>query len=277
MSYFCVRDDDTSYFTSPSDLESAWDWWPHEVTLGAIPYVVESKYVELQNRDYSYHQLGDTEFALSKNLKICDYLRKNQNKFSIAMHGCTHRYHIYENRLIAEYSSLESNFLKRETDRGLKELLNCFGYSPKIFIPPDNAISWLGLQIVHGAGFTFVQTPFPIAPDSINWFKDYSRSFGHWLGRTYIRIFKETVDLRVCGDGSERIGAAILVKFKNEDFLYKQVNLAVSNRWPITLATHYWEMLDENYRRKFARLTEFLIECGLEPVSMEELYCKKNS
>ena len=276
MSVFCIRDDDISFFTSRSDIETAWSWWPHNVTLGVIPYSVESRYMSLPGRDHAFHQLGESEFAISENFALCDYLRCTQNKFSIAMHGCTHKYRICGENLMAEYSSFDSDLLNRETRRGLEELRRCFGYSPKIFIPPDNAISLAGIRVVHRAGLSYVQTPFPVRPDSLGWFVDYYGSLRHWVERLYYRISKNVIDLRICGSTEASISAAILVKFDDEDLLYKRVSLAIEKKWPITLATHYWEMKNESYRSKFKRLTEYLLSQGLTPVSMERLYCEIN-
>ncbi|MDO9236521.1 MAG: DUF2334 domain-containing protein [Aquabacterium sp.] len=277
MSFFCVRDDDASYFTSPADLELAWGWWPHVLTLGVIPFSVETRYLPLPGRDHALHQLGEAEFAVSGNDPLCEHLRKHPDKYALAMHGCTHRYKLHGDRLKAEYDSSDAAFLGRETRRGLEELQRCFGHTPKVFIPPDNAISRKGLEVVHGTGFSYVQTPFPLKPDSVRWFLDYAGALHSWGGRLRHRLRHKAVDLRVCGSISKGIGAAILVKFDDETLLRERLDLAVAQRWPITLATHYWEMADASYRRKFASLTDDLMGKGLKPASMETLYCAKDS
>jgi len=276
MSWFCVRDDDASYFTSPADLELAWGWWPHVVTLGVIPFSVETRYLPLPGRDHAHHQLGEAEFAVSGNQLLCEHLRAHSEKYVVAMHGCTHRYRLSGDQLLAAYDSVDAAFLQHETARGLEELRRCFGQSPKVFIPPDNAISRQGLAVVHTAGFSYIQVPFPVRPDSARWFLDYPGAFRRWLGRVVHRVRRGIVDLRVCGDQVKGIGAAILVKFDHEATLRAQLDFAISQNWPITLATHYWEMADETYRRKFVSLTQELMGKGLKPVSMETLYCARD-
>ncbi len=275
-SKFCIRDDDTSYFTSPRELISSWGWWDYNITLGVIPLSAELLPLDLPNREFKFHQLGQSESPISNNIDLCDFLNNNTRKYTIAMHGCTHRYRVSGRNLIAEFASKDVDFLQKNIQRGLAEFEKCGFNRPRIFIPPDNSASFEALDILHRNGFEYIQIPFPIVPESIKWFSAYHQSASHWLGRALNRIIFNSIDLRVCGQASRSIGASILVKFSDEKRLFKRLDFALERNWPITLSTHYWELQNKEYKGKFIRMVEYLFRKGASPASMEDLFCVRN-
>ena len=88
--YFCIRDDDTSFFTSPEDLERVYgevsQWGP--ISLAVVPFhrAGTSKAVPDKFRGrWSVHPLHE-------NQPLVDYLRMgiSTGRFEIMLHGYYH-------------------------------------------------------------------------------------------------------------------------------------------------------------------------------------------
>ena len=88
--YFCIRDDDTSYFTAPDDLDAAYGeitkWGP--VSLAVVPFhrAGDSKGVPEKYRGrWTVHPLHE-------NMDLVQYLRTAvaAGRFEIMLHGYYH-------------------------------------------------------------------------------------------------------------------------------------------------------------------------------------------
>src|SRR5579862_5036927 len=137
-----VRDDDTSYFTTPEALQCAygdvWDRVP--VCLAVVPFAVgyEQKGIP---REY-WH--SDESFALERNPGLVSFLREliQSKRATIALHGCTHQDYPdgYEFQAAPDPA--------RRVHEGLKILGDTLGTPISVFVPPHNALSKRGLEAV---------------------------------------------------------------------------------------------------------------------------------
>jgi hypothetical protein len=140
--YFCIRDDDTSYFTSPEELEKAYGeitrWGP--VSLAVVPFhrAGTSKAVPEKFRGRgSVHPLHE-------NRALVEYLRTgvSEGRFEIMLHG----YHHDEPSQQWEFSAGKD--LLQKVMNGRKYLEDLLSAPIRVFVPPHNAIGRAGLRAI---------------------------------------------------------------------------------------------------------------------------------
>lgn len=144
--HFCIRDDDTSFFTSPDELEQAYgDITKHgPVSLAIIPFcrAGKSRGLPKESRDrWTVHPLED-------NPALVSYLRKaiSAGKYEAMLHG----YHHDEAENRREF--LEGVELERKVRDGKAYLENLLDTTIRVFVPPHNAIGKEGLKAITNAG-----------------------------------------------------------------------------------------------------------------------------
>jgi hypothetical protein len=144
--YFCIRDDDTSFFTSPSDLEKAYGNLTKRgpISLAIVPFhrAGTSKGVPDRFRGrWSVHPLHD-------NKELVQYLRTgvDAKRFEAMLHGYYHD----EKHLQPEFSR-GKELIDRVTD-GRKYLEDLLSTSIRVFVPPKNCIGREGLRAIIAAG-----------------------------------------------------------------------------------------------------------------------------
>lgn len=144
--YFCIRDDDTSFFTLPEELEHAYgevsQWGP--VSLAVIPFCRAGLSKGIPDRfrgQWSTHPLHE-------NRALVEYLRAgvSSGRFEIMLHG----YHHDEPDGRLEFSS--GNNLAQKVIDGRKYLEDLFGTSIRVFVAPKNTIGKKGLHAIARAG-----------------------------------------------------------------------------------------------------------------------------
>ena len=110
-----IRDDDTSYFTKPKDLQRAYDFLNEDdcVSLSVVPYTVPV------HRDdvFPYgKEIGMGYYDIAENTELLEYLKKKykQGKVDILLHGYSHEYQLSENKWLAEMKWKSSSQLRKE-------------------------------------------------------------------------------------------------------------------------------------------------------------------
>jgi hypothetical protein len=144
--YFCVRDDDTSFFTSPEELERAYGevsrWGP--ISLAIIPFCRAgmSKGIPAKFRGrWSVHPLHE-------NRPLVEYLREaiEGGRFEAMLHGYYHD----EPDGRGEFAG--GHDLVRRVADGRKYLEDLLHTTIRVFVPPHNTISREGLRALARAG-----------------------------------------------------------------------------------------------------------------------------
>ena len=144
--YFCIRDDDTSYFTAPDELEAAYG----EIT----------KYGPVSLAVVPFHRAGDskgvpekyrgrwTVHPLHENMELVQYLRAAvaAGRFEIMLHGYYHD----ERETRFEFNG-GAGLVQRVTD-GRKYLQDLLGTKIRVFVAPRNAIGREGLRAISQSG-----------------------------------------------------------------------------------------------------------------------------
>jgi len=144
--YFCIRDDDTSFFTSPDELELAYgEITKHgPVSLAIIPFcrAGRSRGLPPEHRErWSVH-------PLEENKALVDYLREGiaDGRYEAMLHG----YHHDEPNVRFEFA--DGVDLQRKVRNGKQYLENLLHATVRVFVPPHNAIGRKGLLAITREG-----------------------------------------------------------------------------------------------------------------------------
>ena len=143
---FCIRDDDTSYFTSPDELEAVYgEVSVHgPVSLAVVPYhrAGTSKGVP------EHLRRRGTIHPLHENRSLVDYLRDGvaRGRYEVMQHGYYHD----EGDGRPEFTDRDD--LLQRVSRGRKYLEDLLGTMIRVFVPPGNTIGSVGLRAIAREG-----------------------------------------------------------------------------------------------------------------------------
>jgi hypothetical protein len=230
---FCIRDDDTSYFTSPEELELAYGEISKQgpVSLAIIPFCKAgtSKGVpERFRRRWSTHPLHE-------NMELVEYLRAAiaAGRYEAMLHGY---HHDEEDRL---FEFVGSDDLAGRVRDGRKYLEDLLGVAIRVFVPPRNGIGRQGLKAIaneglHLAGVAGVRTGWTLLSWAtwMNWWR--LRKWRSQGGRGVPWV----LDL---GDHREIAGNAVTPTSKPHE---NEARYESARRLGgvFCAATHYWEL-----------------------------------
>jgi hypothetical protein len=230
---FCIRDDDTSFFTSPEQLEEAYGEVTKRgpVSLAVVPFhrAGPSKGVPAAYRGrWSVHPIHE-------NRALVDYLRGRtaEGRYEIMLHGYYHD----EEDGHREFERGED--LGHRVLDGRKYLEDLIGTRIRVFVPPRNAIGPAGLRAIareglHLGGVAGIRSGWPC------W---SGKSWKIWLRLRRWRMsggagVPWVLDL---GDHREIAGNAVtpLSKSSTNEARFAA---AMELRGSFCAATHYWEL-----------------------------------
>ena len=231
--YFCIRDDDTSFFTSPEELEDAYgevtQWGP--VSLAVIPFCragVSKEVPEKFRGRWSTHPLHE-------NQAIVEYLRAgvSARRFEIMLHG----YHHAEPSGRGEF--LRGDDLEKKLIEGRKYLQDLLGAQIRVFVAPGNIMGRDGLRAIvrtglHFGGTVGVRAGWPLLSRATwrNWLK-----LRRWRKQSGTGV-PWILDL---GDHREIPGNAVTptAVFQRNKAAFET---ALTIGGTFCAATHYWEL-----------------------------------
>jgi len=158
---FCIRDDDTSFFTDPDELERAYGelskWGP--ISLAVVPFhrAGTSKGVPEKFRGrWSVHPLHE-------NRQLVDYLRGGvtDGRYEIMLHG------YYHDEPDGRREFEDRDDLAHRVADGRKYLEDVLGCRIRVFVPPRNTIGREGLTAIareglHLGGAAGVRSGWPL-------------------------------------------------------------------------------------------------------------------
>jgi hypothetical protein len=237
-----IRDDDTSYFTRPEQIERVygryWDRLP--VSLAVVPCHASTRSKGIP----AEHWEGVRAFPLADNLALVEYLRAQvaRRRVSIVLHGWSHQ------NYPSGYEFEAGPDLVGRLARGRGYLEALFGGPIRTFVPPHNALSRRGLLAVDRAGLNVLGSFYSFRPDKKPWdlaaLRNYRLVAAHRkrTGRTRRDRLIYPWPLRY--NRHAEFGCQPLVPRTTLDELLAAFEEA--RRWggDFCLATHYWEIDD---------------------------------
>jgi hypothetical protein len=231
--YFCIRDDDTSYFTEPEELEAVYGevskWGP--VSLAVVPFcrAGPSKAVPERYRGkWSIHPLHE-------NRLLVEYLRErtSNGRFEVMLHGYYHdEPHIH-------WEFRQGDNLSRRVSDGRKYLEDVLSTSVRVFVPPRNSIGRQGLRAIARAGLHLGG----IAGFRSGWSPLSVKAWKVWLR---VRRWNRCSGLGIpwvldLGDHHEIAGNAVtpVARVQRNEVVFES---AIATGGVFCVATHYWEL-----------------------------------
>jgi Uncharacterized protein conserved in bacteria (DUF2334) len=231
--YFCIRDDDTSFFTLPEDLERAYGEISRcgPISLAIIPFcrAGPSKGVpKTLRRQWSIH-------PLHTNQPLVEYLRSGiaEGRFEAMLHGY---YHDEMDRR-AEFARRKG--LAQRVTEGRHYLEDLLSTTIRVFVPPHNTIGRQGLRALalaglHLGGAAGVRSGWPLLSRT---------TWATWLQLRRWRKhggvgFPWILDL---GDHHEIPGNPVtpLSRLQRNEAVFAS---ALARDGVFCAATHYWEL-----------------------------------
>jgi predicted deacetylase len=236
---FAIRDDDTSYFTSPDQLErvygAIWDDVP--VSLAVVPFHATTKSGSVPAELWS----GNREYATADNDTLVRYLRDQirENRVSVLLHGYNHKN--YDDGF--EFQVGEHLFDR--IVKGKFELERLFGVTVQTFVPPHNALSRRGLEAVDQSGLNVLGSFLSFSPKQRPWDR---ATLGNYLkvwryrrrtGRGRHDRMVYPAPLRYANHSE--LGCHALIPGTSLASLTRGFDEARQEGGDFCLATHYWE------------------------------------
>jgi len=170
---FSIRDDDTNYFTSPSDLEEAYSsiWEICPVTLFLVPYIkgnwkywVRERYFNYKNLDFDEYKNDNKIYPIGENKDLVDFLKNKikQGQVELGIHGIHHKNleknlpQIKSNR-VENAEFLTHQNLTQKLAEAKKYLENIFEQTISVFSPPQNLINSNGANAIKKCNLSIVR------------------------------------------------------------------------------------------------------------------------
>ncbi|HAR63580.1 MAG TPA: hypothetical protein DF296_01885 [Candidatus Margulisbacteria bacterium] len=267
---FALRDDDTSYFTEPEELEAVYKHiWAKGIStsLAVVPYAVKSH--NCGSQGVNFYQEKEKK-AIGENKRLIQYLREKikEKKVTIMLHGHTHQYKAAKNKkdlpllatkdnltmlkkdvrgenliFIGEYAWKNYSQLKKETRLGKDYLEDLFGTKINVFVAPSNAFSKDAVKAVAECDLDICGGTMRIMYFNRNFSME---SLKFWLLKVlwkakYRRVYPHTMDYK----SHKEVHAYGLVPNVTLESLKRDYNFCCSTNAPFILATHYWQVNTE--------------------------------
>jgi len=262
---FCIRDDDVSYWTTPTSLKSVYEpLWSKgiPVSLAVIPFAVKSYHQE--DRSLFYQEIIEKPIDENKPLVALLKVEIEKGLVEIMMHGYNHLYKVGINRKndmlvpadkkhlnkiktlpnnkklywIGEYKWGTYNELSYKTKQAKEYLESLFDTKVRVFVPPSNQLSSDGASAVIKAGMNIsgiigLTKDRPLSYSYVtNWIRRWSYRIIHGIPYPYLLKFDKHTEL---------VAHAFTHLTDIKEFR-KLIDHTPEDA-PFVLATHYWELL----------------------------------
>lgn len=263
---FCLRDDDTNFYTSIDELKNGYGeiWGKYPITLATIPFVhgSETKIMEFDLSPNKFQLLDECEKQMSaeelteyhkvhpigENKELVTELKKqiNNGKIDIAQHGVHHRYNASGPEL--QHLNVAISSIKQGKDY----LGKVFGLDVSVLVPPSNTIDCIVAKEVSNLKMNLLCSS-PIRFDS-----KFKKCF-HFLCNPndlfdgiYTKVYKGAPVRKRQG---LLISDSITFDVSREDeLLYKEIIDILNKFGYYSMTTHYRLLSDKQYRERFIKM-----------------------
>jgi len=255
--YFAIRDDDTSFFTRPEELETAFSDIPLiPVSLSVIPAAAAEHGTVKPYGDVAATGWG----MIADNTQLVEYIRSNmeRGRYEVLMHGIHHRYLRQGDSWIPEMCCMSYDQIRTEFPAMREYLQETFGCEIKTFVAPSNsmgkeAFRWLDEQGMDTMCLLSKKMDHPVS-------KEYIRFY---LGRNIRKALRmEEYTHVLCYRNHKELPVVELSSFENIWSYYcgcKKYDL------PVIIYTHYWELnRDPEKKELLKQITDAMISDGAQ-------------
>ena len=261
---FAIRDDDLSYWTDPKVIDRIYgDFFQMglKVSFAVIPNAIHSHFKGIPEK---FCMELNSERAIGENEPLVKYMREliHSNKAEIMLHGYNHTYGYYcENGQIKYPYSFEARpsdvkwapecvhkSLARMHDeilRGQQYLERVFECRVTVFVPPSNSVG----RVVRDLRMDLCSAT-PMLLD-----RGLRRGFSNWLKHKSFRLFNGYTYPGVTLTKEHKEVAALSLAGEGSDALHRKLDLIHVDQLPAVIATHYWELHENEELRERLRST----------------------
>lgn len=263
---FCLRDDDTNFFTSIEELENGYGeiWGKYPITLATIPFVhgSEAKIMEYDLSPNKFQLLDECEKQMSaeelteyhkvhpigENKKLVYELKEQIKKgmIDIAQHGVHHKYNSFGPELKHFNVALSS------IRQGRDYLRKVFDLEVSVLVPPSNTIDNIVAKEVSDLEMNLLCSG-PIRFDkSIDKYIHFLCSPKDLFDGIHAKIYK---GVPVRKRQELLISDSITFdKSKEDEEIYKQIIDKLNRFGCYSMTTHYRLLSDKQYRERYIRM-----------------------
>lgn len=262
-----IRDDDTSYYTSPDELISAFsglEWFP--ISLSIVPFATAN---HAGTKPYGDIELHGKYASIGENLELVSFIKEKitLGQFEIVQHGINHEYIKDENgQWQPETVFLNRQSLSEGMQKGKMYLEEVFNMEIKTFAAASNAVTDQCAFSLDELGMN--------TNSLISRHFDRSFSLDYLINYTKCNLFKLLTGMRY--------GGILKFQYHKELTTYefltyeKAMEIYRKNKkydYPLVFYTHYWNLNnDKNKQSQLVKFVEDLVTDGVEPTFLSECF-----
>ena len=257
-----IRDDDTSFFTQPEELEQAYDFVREgPVSLSVVPRTVPHHEKGVlpygEGIPAGYYPVGD-------NAELVAYLKHN-SRYDLMLHGHTHEYRQIDGKWYPEMLWKDEARVREELRQGKEYLESLFDREITVFVAPSNAVNAQTIRAVEALRMHYCGIIHHGDRDfSARYALNFLRRWGYRL-RTGLRI----PDVLDYGGHKEMVSHPL----DSYDKLIREYEESKKRRAPFCVYTHYWHLnRDPQSKLLLERLYRHMTEDGAELVSLSSCF-----
>lgn len=271
---FAIRDDDTSFFTNPSDLENAYDFvGKGKISLSVVPFTYPN------HKDVVFPYGLDIQpgyYGIGNNEELISYLISHKDRYDFLLHGYSHEYQKnIENRRARGTTPDKGWFpemiwksekrLEKEIEDGLNYLNNLLDTNISVFVAPNNIINNKGIRVIEKNCLNY---------SGIIQFADRDFSFKYavnFIIRWGYRLIYKIPYAKVFDYGKHY--ELVAYALDNYDRLKYEYNKCKKSNVPFVIYTHYWSLLrDPVAKERLKEIYNYVIDDGAELVGLSECF-----
>ena len=264
--YFAIRDDDTSYYTKPEELISAYKELSNlPISLSVVP---KATYRHGSNLPYGDGVYDMDEVLVGENEELVSFLKGkiSEHSVEIVMHGITHRYYRENSCWIPEMNNFKFQDSFQELQKMREYLESVFSTKISVFAAPSNslncdahkALDILGLDTM---GFLTKRIDHPISPAFLRYYlkRNICKLFN--IEQPFAMKFKNHKELPVFQLQEPEIMWRNYLSCKNNGGI------------PFIIYTHYWHLNKcECDKRYLIQMVEKMTSDGAKPVLVSDCF-----
>ena len=261
-----IRDDDTSYFTKPADLQKAYDFLSDEdcVSLSVVPYTVPVHRGDV----YPYgKKIAMDYYDIAKNMELLEYLKENykQGKIDILLHGYSHEYKLLKKKWIAEMKWKSGNQLKKEIAKGKKHLEKLLNISISVFVAPNNSIDRKAMSVLEELQMDYSGI-IGVGDRKLN-----LRYIYNFIVRWGFRIIKKIQYPCIMNYGKHKeLNAYTLDDYER---LIYEYHICKKKKSPFVIYTHYWQLnTNDKSKKLIEQIYNYVIKDVAKIVPLSECF-----
>lgn len=259
---FAIRDDDTSYFTKPEELERAYSFVSAgTISLSVVPYTVPHHEKGVlpygEGIPFGFYPVGD-------NQELVSFLKGN-SRYDLMLHGYSHEYQQIDGKWYPEMLWKDEGRIARELREGKAYLEQLFERKIRVFVAPNNEVNVKAIRAAEALGLHYSGIINHRDRDlSLRYLMNYAARWGY-------RVLTGQRIPFVLDYGKHK--EMVSYPLSNYDTMVQLYHQSKKRKAPFSVYTHYWE-LNRSPERKalLQRVYEYAVGDGAELVSLSSLF-----